>query len=594
MNKYSLRILLVLLALCMLMSVAACNGSADGSSETTPADIPAGADVETTPAETTTAAPVSFSLTKDYVIVRPDDMNGQEEIDAVQLLMRGIKSAYGVNCNIKTDFTRANTQFVPGEFEILVGPTNRPESMELDATLKYYDWAYSVVSPNVIAICGGSPEATYAGVEAFLKNVIGYEENADESVKSAGNAVALTTGTLDGYAHTYSVSSLKLGDRDINEYTLVAKSVTAAGVSTVTDAIERLTGVSLKVAEASEFSGGPAIYFGCADKDGSHLDVAPFGSSRYYIVEQGEDIIIDFKSSGVGKTAAAKFVQEYIPTEGKGEVTVKLGRGQITAINIPKGTNSLKLETVTESTVAEGIVYEERLYRDPDGNPVRAYIITVAKGAASFYTSTPNDGTETGKVSNMKNQITAAENAGKKVIAGVNADFFDMGGTNITRGLCIKDGVVMTGAADRPWLGITKDGEVVMGLSSEYEKYKGNLVHAVGGSHIMLRSDNTSNIAVGTEFADTRHPRTAVGTKPDGSVVIMVVDGRQSSISNGASLADLAEIFSSMGCDAAINLDGGGSSTFVLKNSKGEFVVENSPSAGALRAVANGLLVIEN
>ena len=57
MNKYSLRILLVLLALCMLMSVAACNGSADGSSETTPADIPAGADVETTPAETT-AAPV--------------------------------------------------------------------------------------------------------------------------------------------------------------------------------------------------------------------------------------------------------------------------------------------------------------------------------------------------------------------------------------------------------------------------------------------------------------------------------------------------------------------------------------------------------
>ena len=56
------------------------------------------------------------------------------------------------------------------------------------------------------------------------------------------------------------------------------------------------------------------------------------------------------------------------------------------AINIPKGTNSLTLEKVTESTVAEGIVYEERLYRDPDGLPVRAYIITVAKGAASFVT----------------------------------------------------------------------------------------------------------------------------------------------------------------------------------------------------------------
>ena len=152
----------------------------------------------------------------------------------------------------------------------------------------------------------------------------------------------------------------------------------------------------------------------------------------------------------------------------------------------------------------------------------------------------------------------------------------------------------MTGTADRPWLGITKTGEVIMGNASEYEKYKDQLYNAVGGSHILLRSDSTSSLGVGTEFGDTRHPRTAVGTKPDGSVVIMVVDGRQSTISNGASLADLADIFASMGCSDAINLDGGGSSTFILKNSKGEFVVENSPSAGALRAVANGLLVIEN
>ena len=593
MKKTFLRILLVLLSLCILLGAAACGGAADSQTETTPADIPAGADAETTPAETTAAA-VSFTLNASYAIVRPEDLNGQEEIDAVQLLMRGIKSAYGVNCNIKTDFTRANTQFVPGEYEILVGPTNRPESQELDETLKYYDWAYSVVSPNVIAICGGSPEATYEGVRAFLKDVVGYEENADETVKSPGSAQTLTSGTLDSYAYDYQVSSLKLGNRDINEYTLVAKSVTALGISVVTDAVEKLTGVTLKVVAASDFSGGPAIYFGCADKGGAHLDVKPFGSSRYYIKEQGEDIIIDFKSASVGKAAAARFVEEYLPAEGKGEITVQMGRREITAIHIAKGTNSLKLEKLTETTVADGIVYEERLYRDPDGKPVRAYIITIAKGAASFVTSTPSNTTETGKVSNMKNQITAAENAGKKVIAGVNADFFDMGGTNVTRGLCIKDGVVMTGAADRPWLGITTDGEVVMGLSTEYENYKGKLQQAVGGSHIMLRSDNTSNIAVGTEFADTRHPRTAVGTKPDGSVVIMVVDGRQSTISNGASLADLADIFASMGCSEAINLDGGGSSTFVLKNSKGEFVVENSPSAGALRAVANGFLVIEN
>jgi len=71
----------------------------------------------------------------------------------------------------------------------------------------------------------------------------------------------------------------------------------------------------------------------------------------------------------------------------------------------------------------------------------------------------------------------------------------------------------------------------------------------------------------------------------------MVVDGRQPEISNGASLADLADLLGDLGCIDAINLDGGGSSTFVLKEGD-TFNVKNSPSAGALRAVANGLMVI--
>ena len=135
MKKTFSRILLVLLVLCMLLGTAAC-GNTDVPSETTPADIPAGVPVETTPVETTTAAPVSFTLSESYVLVRPEDLNGQAEIDAIQLLSRGIKSAYGVNCSLKTDFMRPGTQFVPAEFEIVVGPTNRPESQALDKTLK--------------------------------------------------------------------------------------------------------------------------------------------------------------------------------------------------------------------------------------------------------------------------------------------------------------------------------------------------------------------------------------------------------------------------------------------------------------------------
>ena len=210
-----------------------------------------------------------------------------------------------------------------------------------------------------------------------------------------------------------------------------------------------------------------------------------------------------------------------------------------------------------------------------------------------FYTSTPDDEYIKGKVSSIYHQIKSAEANGKKVIAGINADFFAIGGTNIMSGLWIKDGVLLKVAGNRPWVGALDDGTVVMGEGSEYAKYADRLVNAVGGSNILLKNDAIQSIAVGTTFGDTRHPRTAVGTKADGSVVFMVVDGRQSAISNGASLADLAEIFASLGCCDAINLDGGGSSTFILKNSEGGFVVENRPSGGSLRAVANGFLVLE-
>jgi exopolysaccharide biosynthesis protein len=72
----------------------------------------------------------------------------------------------------------------------------------------------------------------------------------------------------------------------------------------------------------------------------------------------------------------------------------------------------------------------------------------------------------------------------------------------------------------------------------------------------------------------------------------MVVDGRQPKISNGASLSDVAFILGGLGCSEGFNLDGGGSSTFVLQNEEGESEVKNSPSDGSLRPVADGLIVI--
>lgn len=83
-----------------------------------------------------------------------------------------------------------------------------------------------------------------------------------------------------------------------------------------------------------------------------------------------------------------------------------------------------------------------------------------------------------------------------------------------------------------------------------------------------------------------RAPRTLVGYN-DKKVFFVVVDGRQEKLSRGMSFSEAAVFMRELGCDEAINMDGGGSSTFWLA---GEVV--NSPSDGAPRAIGDCLVLM--
>lgn len=102
-----------------------------------------------------------------------------------------------------------------------------------------------------------------------------------------------------------------------------------------------------------------------------------------------------------------------------------------------------------------------------------------------------------------------------------------------------------------------------------------------GGSAV----DNTSNM-------DT-HPRTCVGVKSDGTIVFMTVDGRQDNRNmHGMAYNELSATMLYYGCNEAYNLDGGGSTTMIIRNSYGDFDVMNSPSDGTERNDSNSLLVV--
>lgn len=98
------------------------------------------------------------------------------------------------------------------------------------------------------------------------------------------------------------------------------------------------------------------------------------------------------------------------------------------------------------------------------------------------------------------------------------------------------------------------------------------------------------------DFCNDRHPRTAVGKRSDGTVLLVTIDGRTPQ-SAGMSIKELQQVMRWLGCVEAINLDGGGSTTMFV-NGQPENGVVNHPSdnkrfdhAGE-RPVANVLLVL--
>lgn len=106
----------------------------------------------------------------------------------------------------------------------------------------------------------------------------------------------------------------------------------------------------------------------------------------------------------------------------------------------------------------------------------------------------------------------------------------------------------------------------------------------VGGSdHIFMR-----NGAFLDDWA-ARHPRTCAGYNAKGDrLYLVVIDGR-SEASCGVTLKEAYGVLKALGAYNAVNLDGGGSSCMVVDGQ-----VVNSPSDGHVRAVGNGLLVVEN
>ena len=129
-------------------------------------------------------------------------------------------------------------------------------------------------------------------------------------------------------------------------------------------------------------------------------------------------------------------------------------------------------------------------------------------------------------------------------------------------------------------------------LHTESDNQKWRSANNILGAGPQLIKDGKIDITDKQEkmiagFATDRHPRTALAQLDSGKILLVTVDGRQPGVSVGMSLQALAELLMEFGAVAAINLDGGGSTTMVVHNK-----VVNKPSdQSGERPVSDAILV---
>ncbi len=168
------------------------------------------------------------------------------------------------------------------------------------------------------------------------------------------------------------------------------------------------------------------------------------------------------------------------------------------------------------------------------------------------------------------------------VIAAFNGggflDNLGQGNGGMPLGVTIRDGELL---ADYEWacpttIGFDKDHKLVVGNMSGSQALAAGVVEAASFGPVLIKNGVVAPLS---GSGGGLNPRTAIGQRADGAILVLVIDGRQPH-SLGASYADLAAVMEEYKAVNAANLDGGSSSMLFYK---GELVNSLGSAVGERR-----------
>ncbi len=313
-------------------------------------------------------------------------------------------------------------------------------------------------------------------------------------------------------------------------------------------------------------------------------------------VDSTASVTVRGGSKAALRSALAAFLDLYVLTDNsRVNVGVYMEYKDDSASTDDSGIPSWTLQWHSRRLIGDGVTYEERLYKDEGGMPYKAYIVFADPATTTIHYGTSQDSyTDAPAVKqDVPQQVQASVANGYNVVAAVNGDFFNISGDYHPTGLAIKNGRKLNtrSVSGKPYLAVTKDGEYMIRPLYFPTDDTSNILNAISGNYAIVTNGEPFMTAMDTTHGTTQHPRTLSGVTAEGKLILAVIDGRQSKLSNGASLESAAYFMISLGAERAINHDGGGSSTMVLRT-LGNSRVMNSPSDGSPRKVFGSIQIV--
>lgn len=259
--------------------------------------------------------------------------------------------------------------------------------------------------------------------------------------------------------------------------------------------------------------------------------------------------------------------------------------------------NTTLVKSITSESIRHnypGVKEAYITYVNPSDKNITLYILDIdlSDPKLSIEVGTKNDAPSVTGAQTVMDMIPKKNQNSfeKQVIAGINGDYFSYANGVFTPNYSvIKNGVILRDVTDAPTykhFGQLDNKTYQIGDDSAYLLTKPRFIELIGGKiPLVWNGILTNEIGEGQTRA-----RTSIGLVNNKRAIILVVDEAHAN-SVGYSLPQLGQVMKALGAVNAVNLDGGGSSTFIVREANGQYQIKNLPSDPG-RVVSNALFLM--